>query len=489
MLSRRKRSITFDDNVLFDPDEAFEYAKLVSIEETQYQEKERQTKHKHAGIMLERQVNKEVDEGKESKKQAILKEIKRKDTREGSGVASESPDHSSFSDDSYESATDDKTESERESDHDESYNDCEHGDESDKSISDEERTESDESDKESNNVDDRTEDFVIKPHDKELEQPPKSLLSPSPSITTTSAVDYTRYLNDPKDVRMTELLNEPGEKRKRRRKDVGESLSKKSKAQEDSPHYERSNDADEPSQEDEQEHEVQNNDVPGKDNPEWFQKKAKELLVQNWFNELVDAEEEPKEFEYKDGSVTIFGKLVKKIFKKDKITKEDVEGPLGRKRIPVSHFFNHDLEYLKYGTKENTYALSVTKIKAARYEDESRHDDYSKLNIISAQSIKVNKQYGYAYLEEIVVIKIDEKEIVIKKRVEDIQMRVESYQTKLNLTKPQLMEGCLHQKTLYTVLSHPKGVVYEGTDYKKMLMRADELNKFCDGIKFSTSMK
>ncbi|GJT11592.1 hypothetical protein Tco_0858634 [Tanacetum coccineum] len=419
-----------------------------------------------------------------------------------------------------------------------------------------------------------------------------------------------------------------GEKRrKKRRKVIGESSSKKSKAQEDHVHYERGNDADEPRQEDEIIHEAQTEETLGKDNPQWFQNTAAELSVQNWFNELVDAQEEPDEFEYKDGSMTLFGKHVKKIFKKDKITKEDMEGPAfellkgtcknnieieynmdqcylalrdkidwinpegdmfhhdlskplpltgppGRKRIPVSYFFNHDLEYLKYGTKENTYALLVTKNKAARYEDEEieemisslwslsiqkynkdaelgiyhwypkrqwfykgstrfkyRHEVYSKLNIKSVQSIKVNKQYGYAYLEEIMVTRADEKDykfaeadfpnlnqndiedlyllkiqnkicnikgaeeydlinalkmyirrIVIKKRVKDVQMGVESYQTKLNLTKPQLMEGCLHQKMLYTILSHPRDVVYEGVDNRKRLMRADELYKFCDGM-------
>ncbi|GJV04354.1 hypothetical protein Tco_1337923 [Tanacetum coccineum] len=134
VVPRRQRIITFSDNVLLDPDEALEYAKMVNMEEAQHQEKERQTKQRHARIMLERQVNKEVDEGyqhlkvklkskeqpspeaqlllnlkkqgKESNKQAILEEIKRKDTREGS-------------------------------DHDESDNDSEHGDASDKSASDE----------------------------------------------------------------------------------------------------------------------------------------------------------------------------------------------------------------------------------------------------------------------------------------------------------------------------------------------------------------
>ncbi|GKF49319.1 hypothetical protein Tco_0142570, partial [Tanacetum coccineum] len=98
----------------------------------------------------------------------------------------------------------DKTESERDSDHDESDNDSEHGDASDKSASDQESVESDKSDKDFNNNDARPEDFMIKPHDKEPEQPLKELPLPSPSVTTALAEDYTRYLNDPKE-RLTNL--------------------------------------------------------------------------------------------------------------------------------------------------------------------------------------------------------------------------------------------------------------------------------------------
>ncbi|GJW62028.1 hypothetical protein Tco_0111363 [Tanacetum coccineum] len=156
---KRSKLITAEDNVLSNPDEALEYAKQVSIDETKKQEKERQTKHKHAGIWLEQQVNKVIDDGIESKKQAILEEIKRKDTREGLGAPQESPNHSSSSNDSFESATDDKTESERDSDHDDSENDSETRDESDKSNSNEENVESDESDKDSDNGD-QNEDFV-----------------------------------------------------------------------------------------------------------------------------------------------------------------------------------------------------------------------------------------------------------------------------------------------------------------------------------------
>ncbi|GJT97857.1 hypothetical protein Tco_1093375 [Tanacetum coccineum] len=73
-----------------------------------------------------------------------------------------------------------------------------------------------------------------------------------------------------------------------------------------------------------------------------------------------------------------------------------------------------------------------------------------------------------------------EDKIVIKKRAEDAQMGVESYQTKLNLTKPQFMAGCLYQKVPYITFSHPRGVVYEWLDNQK-LMKADDIYKFSDG--------
>ncbi|GKE49822.1 hypothetical protein Tco_1481080, partial [Tanacetum coccineum] len=119
-----------------------------------------------------------------------------------------------------------------------------------------------------------------------------------------------------------------------------------------------------------------------------------ELIVQSLFNELVVVEDEPEEHELINDSVLLFGKCMKKFLNKDKITKEDLEdkidwantkgnkfhndlskplpltSPPGRKKNPIIYFFNNDLEYLKYRNKKKVYVLSVTKIKAARYEDE-----------------------------------------------------------------------------------------------------------------------
>ncbi|GJS55022.1 hypothetical protein Tco_0628384 [Tanacetum coccineum] len=58
---------------------------------------------------------------------------------------------------------------------------------------------------------------------------------------------------------------------------------------------------------------------------------------------------------------------------------------------------------------------------------------------------------------------------------------VESYQRKLNLTKPQRTCPLISAKEPYTPNFDPMGVIYEDKRKKKRLMRIDEINKFCDG--------
>ncbi|GJY28050.1 hypothetical protein Tco_0403817 [Tanacetum coccineum] len=58
---------------------------------------------------------------------------------------------------------------------------------------------------------------------------------------------------------------------------------------------------------------------------------------------------------------------------------------------------------------------------------------------------------------------------------------VESYQKKLNLTKPDTYRSNLRRKDAYTPYSDPRGFIYENKDKKNRLMRIDELHKFSDG--------
>ncbi|GJU63133.1 hypothetical protein Tco_1244968 [Tanacetum coccineum] len=73
------------------------------------------------------------------------------------------------------------------------------------------------------------------------------------------------------------------------------------------------------------------------------------------------------------------------------------------------------------------------------------------------------------------------RSIVIQRRVEDLQLGVESYQKKLNLTKPDTYRSDLKRREAYSAYSNPRGFIYQNKDKKNRLMRIDELHKFSDG--------
>ncbi|GJR77532.1 hypothetical protein Tco_0089897 [Tanacetum coccineum] len=145
-------------------------------------------------------------------------------------------------------------------------------------------------------------------------------------------------------------------------------------------------------------------------------------------------------------------------------------------------------------------------------------------------SLKTLERYGYAYLKEIVLRRADYKEykiteadfknlhpndfedlylvylqgqlnhlsgddkvhlfnvvnlwirnIIIRKCVEDLQLEVESYQTKLNLTQPDWDASDFLFKEDYTIVSKPRAIIYRDRNDQKKMMRETEVHKFCDG--------
>nr|GFB49539.1 hypothetical protein [Tanacetum cinerariifolium] len=74
------------------------------------------------------------------------------------------------------------------------------------------------------------------------------------------------------------------------------------------------------------------------------------------------------------------------------------------------------------------------------------------------------------------------RSIVIKRGVEDLQLGVESYQKRLNLTKPDTYRPDLKRRKAYTTHSNPRGFIYQNKDKKNRLMQIDELHKFSDGM-------
>nr|GEZ35987.1 hypothetical protein [Tanacetum cinerariifolium] len=217
----------------------------------------------------------------------------------------------------------------------------------------------------------------------------------------------------------------------------------------------------------------------------------------------------------------------------------------GCRIILFDHFINNDLEYLRGGASSCTYTTSITKTKAADYghikwiEDlfydfavnqESARDVYSKRRIIAVTKLKIVEWHNYKHLDWIMVRRDDYKlykfkkgnfkrlriqdiedmllllvqgkltnliveerfafnislrmftrSIVIHRRVEDLQLVVESYQKKLNLATPDTYRSDLKRKEAYIAYSNPRGFIYQNKDKKKRLMRIDELHKFSDG--------
>nr|GEY93429.1 hypothetical protein [Tanacetum cinerariifolium] len=73
------------------------------------------------------------------------------------------------------------------------------------------------------------------------------------------------------------------------------------------------------------------------------------------------------------------------------------------------------------------------------------------------------------------------RSVVIQQRMEDLQLGVESYQKRLNLTKRDTYRSDLKRREAYTTYSNPRGFIYQNKDKKNRLMRIDELQKFSDG--------
>ncbi|GJV06144.1 hypothetical protein Tco_1343800 [Tanacetum coccineum] len=211
-----------------------------------------------------------------------------------------------------------------------------------------------------------------------------------------------------------------------------------------------------------------------------------------------------------------------------------LKGHPGHLTVPLEYFFNNDLEYLKSTDPERKYTNSITKTKAVRYElvgiEDMTPPQWSVTKVgYDKDAKRVNKLHDYGYLEEIVVRRADHqlykfkegdfvnlhlndvkdiillvvqhklfhldgelivdlavalrmftRSLIIKKTVEDVQLGVESYQKKLNITKPQKDFLGIFAKEPYTPSYDPPGVVYEDLSNQKRLMQFDEIYKFSD---------
>nr|GEX17625.1 hypothetical protein [Tanacetum cinerariifolium] len=133
--------------------------------------------------------------------------------------------------------------------------------------------------------------------------------------------------------------------------------------------------------------------------------------------------------------------------------------------------------------------------------DGDRRAVRTHMRILSVVKIEVFSMYGYDYMKKIVLRRADLNEhiiakrefkylhpsdfedlhLVIRQRVEDFQLGIESYQTQLNLTKPRWDATGFEYKHDYTVIDLPKAVTFRDRYGVQMIMRFNEIHKFSDG--------
>ncbi|GJX67703.1 hypothetical protein Tco_0303430 [Tanacetum coccineum] len=73
------------------------------------------------------------------------------------------------------------------------------------------------------------------------------------------------------------------------------------------------------------------------------------------------------------------------------------------------------------------------------------------------------------------------RNLVIRNRVGDLQLGIESYQIKLNLEHPNWDATDYSFKEDYTIVPKPRGVIYRDRNDQRKLMRLNEIHKFSDG--------
>ncbi|GKG35643.1 hypothetical protein Tco_0440797 [Tanacetum coccineum] len=70
------------------------------------------------------------------------------------------------------------------------------------------------------------------------------------------------------------------------------------------------------------------------------------------------------------------------------------------------------------------------------------------------------------------------RSLVIQKRVKDLQLGVDSYQKKINVTKPETTKHGIRKRDPYTPYQDPQGFIYVDTLGRNRLIQLDELYKF-----------
>ncbi|GJU99581.1 hypothetical protein Tco_1328852 [Tanacetum coccineum] len=118
--------------------------------------------------------------------------------------------------------------------------------------------------------------------------------------------------------------------------------------------------------------------------------------------------------------------------------------------------------------------------KISEFDFKNLHqNDFEDMYLLHLQG-KLNHLYGFNKVNLFNAVNLWIRNIVIRKRVEDLQLGIESYQTKLNLTEASWDATDFLFKEDYTIVSKPRAMIYIDRNNQKKMMQETEVHKFSD---------
>ncbi|GKD97410.1 hypothetical protein Tco_1381307, partial [Tanacetum coccineum] len=153
--------------------------------------------------------------------------------------------------------------------------------------------------------------------------------------------------------------------------------------------------------------------------------------------------------------------------------------------------------YARYGVEhwKNPHA-KIFYIRKQKEPGKSKEEIYSNSKIVQPDYKNLNKNNikeiyllimnskvpDYADTRLLWSLSVFIRSTVIWERVRDFQLRIESYQQKINLTTPTMtFPGIKEDHEMFSIIYEPvHGIIYKNSKKEKRVMRHSEIHKFCD---------
>ncbi|GKC11645.1 hypothetical protein Tco_1008427 [Tanacetum coccineum] len=123
--------------------------------------------------------------------------------------------------------------------------------------------------------------------------------------------------------------------------------------------------------------------------------------------------------------------------------------------------------------RANKYLVSITE---PGYKNLNKNDDEDIYLLIMNGKVPDYADTGLLWSLSVFI-----RSTVIWERVHDFQLRIKSYQQKVNLTAPTMTFPGIEDHEMFSIIyEHMHGIIYKNSKKEKRVMRHSEIHKFCD---------